>query len=217
MAQITEHPTARLLVEGHDDFHVVHNLFQHYNIDVRNLKNSTGGQFDVKDCKGISELLKFIPTQIKNVDILGVIIDADNDENANWTSVRDKFNRAGYNLPEKLDSNGCICESNGKKIGVWMMPNNSDKGMLEDFIKLLIGENDTLLPKVEKIIREIETENLQKYKGTYRPKALIHTWLAWQETPGTPMGAAITRKYLSLENKELCDRFIDWVKTLFIE
>ncbi len=217
MSDIKEHSSARLLVEGNDDFHVVHNLCSTFSVDVRNRENKRGGQFSIKDCKGITNLLPMIPIELELLDVIGIIIDADNDSNTNWAAVRNVFKKEGYDLPEKLDSNGCICETKGNKIGVWIMPNNNEKGMLENFIAMLIDENDTLLPKAEQIVAEIEKENLQKYKDTYHPKALIYTWLAWQESPGTPMGQAITKKYLNPENKEICDRFVNWINQLFIE
>jgi hypothetical protein len=34
------------------------------------------------------------------------------------------------------------------------------------------------------------------FRQSYEMKACIHTWLAWQEEPGTPLGRAITNRYL---------------------
>ncbi len=34
------------------------------------------------------------------------------------------------------------------------------------------------------------------FRSSYTMKAHLHTWLAWQEEPGTPMGQAITKKYV---------------------
>ncbi|WP_367881111.1 DUF3226 domain-containing protein [uncultured Duncaniella sp.] len=48
----------------------------------------------------------------------------------------------------------------------------------------------------------------------HREKARIHSWLAWQEIPGTPMGLAITKKYLSTE-PPVCQAFIQWLNSLF--
>jgi hypothetical protein len=46
-------------------------------------------------------------------------------------------------------------------------------------------------------------------------KAHVHTWLAWQEEPGTPMGLAITKKYLKNVHSEPCLRFISWIRRLY--
>jgi hypothetical protein len=94
------------------------------------------------------------------------------------------------------------------------MPNNNDKGMLEDFVSFLISEDDKLLPKVDNALSEIEKEELNQYKEIHKSKARIHTWLAWQEDPGTPMGLAITKKYLST-TPIICQDFISWLNKLF--
>jgi hypothetical protein len=203
--------SALLLVEGIDDEHTMYGLFQKYNIpDV----------FSVENCKGIDKLLKGINTRLKSEDIekLGIVIDADQDIAARWASLKTIFAKSDFILPNELPSDGLILEQNGVKIGVWIMPNNNINGMLEDFTKFLIPDNDKLLPIVEETLDSIEAKNLNKYnKNLHKSKALIHTWLAWQEDPGTPQGLAITKKYLTTENKELSDRFIGWIKRLFIE
>jgi hypothetical protein len=213
--KIAEHPSAKLLVEGNDEFHVLQALFKHYNVEVRNKKNPQSGLFSIKDSKSIDSLLESIPIELKMVDTLGIIIDSDVEIKNHWISVKNRFKKIGYILPKHLDENGCVIELEDKKIGIWIMPNNSENGMLEDFIKFLIPIEDQLLPIAEKVINDIENEKLQKYKGTYRSKALIHTWLAWQKRPGTSMGQAVTNNYL--KSNELSDRFINWINKLFVE
>jgi hypothetical protein len=61
------------------------------------------------------------------------------------------------------------------------MPNNQLPGMLEDFVAYLIPPRDRLHPKAEAILRELEQAGLNRYSSIHRPKALIHTWLAWQK------------------------------------
>lgn len=68
--------------------------------------------------------------------------------------------------------------------------------MLEDFIKFLIPDKDSLLPIAESTIKSLEEGGLQRFNTTHQSKALMHTWLAWQKDPGTPMGLSITKKYL---------------------
>ncbi|MBP0021911.1 MAG: hypothetical protein J7647_30685 [Cyanobacteria bacterium SBLK] len=47
-----------------------------------------------------------------------------------------------------------------------------------------------------------------------RPKAFIHTWLAWQEVPGMPMGQAITARVLG-NGSEIAPHFHHWLTDLF--
>ncbi len=216
--------TAVLLVEGKDDQHVIWSLLQKFQIPESFEVIDCGGLSKLKngednDKKGKENLMEGIGARLKKPELqrLGVVVDADADILAQWQSLRDIFQKSGFSFPPNIPENGLILEEKGKKIGVWIMPNNQTNGMLEDFVKFLIPENDSLLPKVERILTEIENENLNKYSAIHKPKALIHTWLAWQEESGKPMGVAITARYLASENKELCQKFIDWIRKLFIE
>ena len=86
--------------------------------------------------------------------------------------------------------------------------------MLEDFISFLIPPEDKLLQVAKQTLATIEKEELNKYISVHYSKALIHSWLSWQEDPGTPMGLAITKKYLSID-KEVCTKLISWITNTF--
>lgn len=88
--------------------------------------------------------------------------------------------------------------------------------MLEDFISFMIPEpeKDVLLTKADEVLSAIETEGINNYKKAHHSKARIHTWLAWQDEPGTAMGTAITKQILST-NGDLCMTFVNWLRKLF--
>ena len=94
------------------------------------------------------------------------------------------------------------------------MPNNDDKGMIEDFVKQLIPSNDKLMPVVDSVLDGIESKSLNEYKTIHKAKARIHTWLAWQKSPGTPMGLAIKKTYLKTDN-QMCLLFVNWINKLY--
>ena len=94
------------------------------------------------------------------------------------------------------------------------MPNNQISGMLEDFIRFLVPDKDPLLAMADSILNSIEQQQLNRYNPIHKSKALIHTWLAWQEDPGTPMGLAITKKYLD-SDVAIAQAFLDWIIALF--
>ena len=111
MARIEDHPTSLLLVEGNDDFHVIHSLCKQFNISVRNLENPKGGNFSIKDCRGITELFEQIPVLFKSsnkLTTLGIIIDADVDLNSRWQSIKSILENIGFNIPETLPLQGLI-------------------------------------------------------------------------------------------------------------
>lgn len=195
-----------LLVEGKNDLHVFWNIFE---------KHSVNQSFkpEGKDGDGI---YKSIPIYLKtDVSTIGVVIDADENINAKWDKLKNIFEASGYVLPETPIQSGTVIKKNDyPTIGVWIMPDNNANGMLEDFVKQLVPSDDSLMDYVEKSLDKIETEGVNKYKAIHKSKARIHTWLAWQETPGTPMGLAIKKTFLDT-NKELCLKFVDWINELF--
>jgi len=48
----------------------------------------------------------------------------------------------------------------------------------------------------------------------HHSKAVVHTFLAWQDEPGMPLGQAITAKALD-GNKPLAHNFSEFLKNLF--
>lgn len=95
------------------------------------------------------------------------------------------------------------------------MPDNNLNGMLEDFISFLIPQNDQLFLIALETLQLIEGKSLNKYQTIHKSKALIHSWLSWQDDPGTPMGLAITKRYLTTD-VDKCSQFLQWLNHLFI-
>ena len=86
--------------------------------------------------------------------------------------------------------------------------------MLEDFLATLSEPNDPLMNKAEEVLSDLETQGINKYKAAHRAKAKIHTFLAWQDEPGKPMGTSITTKILD-PTKHSAKVFISWLEELF--
>ena len=209
--QLEEKFSSKLLVEGNDDQHVVWAICE---------KLAISESSDVIDCNSDFQAIGQLSSRIKlrNASVLGIVLDADTDLEKRWIQVCNKLRPFGYVLPNSPDPDGTRIPSPGNRypqVGIWLMPDNKSTGMLEDFAQQLIPEFDQLLPIAQQVITEINTEPRKaKFKAIHTSKALIHTWLAWQEHPGTPMGQALTNSYLS-SNHELCTRFITWLNTLF--
>lgn len=206
--------TQKLLLEGKDDLFVTAEICE---------KAGIKHTFDLIDCDGVDNIPGFleqycVQKRRPDVSTLGVVLDADAFLKERWQSIKTQFERMGYNIPQSPDSQGTIIEGQGRnpRIGIWIMPNNTHSGMLEDFVKFLVPENDELLSEVNKTLDSIEGKRLNNYTLLHRSKAQIHTWLAWQEDPGVPMGLAIKKKYLTTNSKE-CQEFIQWLEKLFNE
>ena len=99
--------------------------------------------------------------------------------------------------------------------GIWMMPDNQTKGILEHFLRFLVPQGSRLFEHVESSVATIP-EGERRFTKLAEPKALIHTWLAWQEEPGKPLVTAITARYLDPDVPEV-DVLVAWLKRLFQE
>jgi hypothetical protein len=202
-----------LIVEGNDDVHVIANIWKNYVGDQAPI-------FYIDDSKGFDnvydKLEAYYLRKMPNIEVIGVVIDADADLYARWESMKFQLEKLSYAVPQNPVVGGTILEENGRnpRIGVWLMPDNNTSGMLEDFVRYLIPENDPLLTETDSVLAKIEALDFHKYSSIHRAKAHIHTWLAWQEDPGTPMGLAITKSYLNTQT-QLCQQFVTWLNRLF--
>jgi hypothetical protein len=174
--------------------------------------------FEVKNTNGYDNLIEtleglFVGSELER---LGIIVDADVDVRARWESVRNKLRDIGYTrTPEMPDAQGSIIYEEGKPtVGIWIMPDNQLPGMIEDFIALLIPQPDSLWIRVQNCVDQLP-ENERRFSPGHLAKVYIHTWLAWQEEPGTPMGHAITKRYLDA-NLPTGQSFIGWLTRLFL-
>lgn len=198
---------AVLLVEGQDDKHVVANLLFAHGLDL---------VFEIKDKEGIDNLLLTLSTELRASDLkrLGLIVDADSPIASRWQRVRAVLVKAGYSsIPSLPDVEGAVLAALGKPtVGVWMMPDNRSDGMLEDFAALLVPADDTLLPRARLAVDQIPLAE-RRFAEVHEMKAVIHTWLAWQQEPGVRMGAAVTRRYLQSDSPG-ATAFLNWLNRL---
>jgi hypothetical protein len=166
----------------------------------------------------VSSLIKSIPAELNasNTEILAIVVDADENIEQRWREIKRKFEGVGYQLPEKPSPSGTIIEKQGifPKIGIWLMPDNLKTGILEDFIREIIPQNDLLAPIANQTLDELEAKGLRLFRPIDRPKAFIHTWLAWQDEPGKPFGWAVTKRYFDLD-ATLAQSLVFWLKQVF--
>ncbi len=99
--------------------------------------------------------------------------------------------------------------------GAWIMPDNAAAGALEDFTASLVPPDDALWRRAGEAVDSIPEEH-RRFPPVRRSKAHIHTWLAWQESPGSPMGQAITKGDLDA-NAPAAMEFVGWLRRLFVD
>ncbi len=204
-------PKKILLVEGTDDEHVIKAI-----CGRRGLQKID----EIKPCGGIDRLLEAFPVRLKESDVtaLGVVIDADSDLQGRWESLRHLLVQAGYeNVCATPLAAGVIIDPPANSLlpraGLWLMPNNSTAGILEDFLRFLVPTPSPLLQHAEQSLTTIPATEL-RFTPLARPKALIHTWLAWQQEPGRPLGLSITARFLDGGAPQV-DIFVRWLQSLF--
>jgi len=105
-------------------------------------------------------------------------------------------------------------------VGVWVMPNNALPGALEDFLRFLVPTGDPFWEHAESSVaclpKSEAVETKWRNAENWRSKARIHTYLAWQKNPGTPLGQAITARYLTADASEVAP-LVTWLRRLFVE
>jgi hypothetical protein len=200
-----------LLVEGGDDEHVLKHVC------------GTRGVPDLDEITpqgSVDQLLENFPVRLKGSDIeaLGVVIDADTDINGRWEGLKDRLVKAGYlNIPANPEAGGIIVMPPPNtllpRFGVWIMPDNQNTGILEDFLRTLVPTGSALFSRAENDVNSIPA-NERLFSLLAKPKAIMHTWLAWQEEPGLPFGTAIKAGYLDSSAAPV-DTLVSWLNRLF--
>ena len=200
-----------LLVEGSDDRHVLRAICEARRIDLPD---------EIRPHGGTSDLLPAITRQLEasrgEGDIVGVVLDADHDLDARWESVCYRLRRTGYDqMPSAPCPDGTIIQPPNDsplvKVGVWIWPDNSSQGILEDFLRVLVPAQDPLLPHADSVVKSLPD---YRFTQNERPKAIIHTWLAWQSDPGRPYGTAITAGFLDACVPRV-GLLVSWLRRLF--
>jgi Protein of unknown function (DUF3226) len=210
-------PPEYVLVEGNSDKRVIEALCEVHGLQAPLIRMPVRGG-------GIDQLLESVPDRIREPDLraLGIVVDADIRPASRWQSLRGRLrdrsalqDYAYRTIPTTPPVEGWISAEAGlPRVGIWLMPDNQAPGVLEDFVASLIGPDDALRPRAELVLNEIERDSLHRYPLAHRPKALIYTWLAWQETPGQPMGTAIAARALR-HDASLAHEFVGWLRRLF--
>ena len=200
------------MVEGTDDEHVLKHICG--NRDIPHLD-------EVESQDGVENLIESLGVRLtlsEEGDVIGVVIDADTDISDRWQSIRGRITDFGYqNVPDQPDPDGTILDPPARtllpRLGVWIMPNNQTSGILEDFLRFLVPQPNILFDHAKASVAAIP-EGERRFKQLAEPKAVIHTWLAWQEEPGRPFGTAITARFLDPSVAEV-DVLAAWLKRLF--
>lgn len=198
-------------VEGKDDSAVVQSLCRSHQLPH---------VFSVISQEGVDELLAAFYTELRapGMERFGVIVDANGNAQARWDSIRKTLQEEGFaDLPVRPQPNGVIIPGSPHRpvFGAWIMPDNGSPGALEDFVAALVPAGNTLWMRAGEAVDAIPTQE-RRFPEVRRSKAHMHTWLAWQEQPGSPMGQAIGKRDLDAQAPQ-AQRFVAWLRRLMVD
>ena len=183
-----------LLVEGESDRGFFEDLCKLWGVSVQPIAVRTprdaGHAKDTKQA-AFDVLEKTYLPQLADGQIERLAIAVDTDQHANgggFARTRDQLTQrltlAGYHLRAGSGAGGFLFgHSDGlNDLGAWLMPNNADDGMLEDWIQLNLHPGEAaLMQHAKNSIDQIPGG--PKFKPLRRSKAEVATWLAWQSEP----------------------------------
>lgn len=213
-----------LLVEGSNDRHAVSQLVR--------LLYGVEPAFEILDCRGDDGVLNQLSAKLVQPNlqqkILGLILDADIEGSTTREVIQRRLaqlkDRIGvdYDLPDMFPESGLIIDPlPGRRaigalprIGVWLMPNNKAFGMFEDLLMESLGDHQR--EYTSKVVKQAKADRIASYHESHHSKAVIRTYMAWQEPPDVQyLGLAIQKGHF--QNIEAaCAQFLDWLGRLFV-
>lgn len=236
---------SNLYVEGTDDVHAVRHLLGQHGITVL-IKDRQGDNVppnvpNINKMGGKENLIQGIHAAVKGVEgredknarSVGFVLDADDEPNNRWSAVRNRLQEIRLSplrevrldplreielvVPETMPAGGYIAhvEECDMRIGVWLMPDNRRAGALEQFLTDLVPQGDLLLKLAESSTEEARSKGAN-FPETKRSKAVLQTWLAWQEDPGLPYGSAINAQFFR-HDSPAARIFVKWYERLFVQ
>jgi hypothetical protein len=210
-AKVKQNARHRLIVEGRDDQWSIIALTKQNGWDWDN----PAPHFPyIDNAEGVDKALEAIAVSVRTYPRVGIVLDADIVPMDRWNAVRSRLAPTGLVLPESPAPDGTIVEGNGKRVGVWLMPDNQNPGKLEDFLAVLVPPGDRCWPWAEQATQKAQEDCNAPFSKLDLIKAQIHTWLAWQEEPGLPFGTAITAATFA-HDSALATTFVGWMTRLY--
>jgi len=211
----------KLLVEGEADrsfFEEVCKTLGLHDIVTVAPPKDIGGSHNSKE--GVFNLLPYLLNQLGDAQItrLAVVVDADSEDNGGGYQraigrVTEIVEPYGFTLIPNPVGGVLFQHDDGlADFGLWVMPNNCDEGMLEDWIKSCVHPDENqLFAHAETVV---DTLPQKKFKSIHISKAEVATWLAWQKQPGHGLYRAVEDQLIDT-NSALFLKLNDWLTHIY--
>jgi len=203
-------------VEGRDDRHALVPLLLRHGIDY-DTKPWPPQLPEFKETDSIEQMLQGMTTAIELSAgrAIGFVLDADSPLADRWRAVRDRLLQVNVETPDSPPPEGFVGDSPKyrARVGVWLMPDNRHDGKLETLLQTLVAEDNGLIGHATTATHTARTLGA-RFSEPDTIKAVLHTWLAWQEEPGCPYGTAIRARYFRHDSPAAV-AFAAWFRRLF--
>jgi hypothetical protein len=212
-----------LLVEGDADRGFFEALCRKLDIsvDVRvATPKDTGGDYNTKEGV-LTHLTLALLQQLQDgqLERIGVVVDADRQEHGTgFEETLRRFSRSlaqyGYHRHPASETGLIFRHNDGlSDLGLWIMPNNGDDGILENWVKQCLHPGELgLYQHGEASIDAIPGG--PKFQSWHRTKAEVATWLAWQKKPEHGLYNAVEAELLNT-NAPLFKDLRAWLALVF--
>ncbi len=203
-----------LLVEGDQDTRIIP-----YFMEANGVSWDEPPPVYIDSCDGFENIVAegVLKTEFKATGLkaIGIIADANSNVEKRWQSLRDRCKTGFPNLPNDLPHTGLVCENVEEiRLGIWIMPDNQNHGMMETFLANLAQENNNpLWNHAVAACTEAKKHNAP-YTDAHTVKANLHTWLAWQKNPGLQLHTAVVAETLDPKSPYAAN-FVKWFRELF--
>jgi hypothetical protein len=208
----------KLLVEGAKDCRLIPYLIEALGL----FWGPKGAEIvGIDACGSFTELIRpgVIDVEIKRSGLthLGIVVDADVHLLGRWQSVTAKCRQYFPDIPQSPPANGFVTKNDeGKRMGIWIMPDNQSSGMVETFLQMMLHDEDRQLHLFAKECARAAKAKGATYRDCHFDKAVIHTWLAWQDEPGAQLHEAVVQRLIR-PGKAVGDSFFRWFCDLYEE
>jgi len=213
----------RLIVEGNDAI-VLSNIFQKRKIaPPKGYKNPQKFKKEfVKVAGGFSKVETVLIEELQSPQVsnIGIIVDA------NTVGAEARFLTLKKIIEDTLKitfSEDAILTKDGFGsqlldnlfVGIWIMPDNQNNGYLEHFVSGLVPTENQVWKFANEKVDELMTTDFCEFSEIKKQKALVHTYLAWKESPGLPTGTAVKANYFDV-SLPLSNGLIQWIEKTFV-
>lgn len=186
------HEKTVLAVEGKDEVNFFGALLEYLEI----------AGSDIRDLGGKDKFKVKLPALVKtrgfsDVKVLAVIRDADKDADAAFDSVKNVLTKEGLEPPARMDR----FSDGNPVIGIFIMPGDSDRGMLEDLCLRTVKDH----PAMECVNALIDCTSRLTNPPKITAKAQAQAFLAAMPEIVNSVGIGAQKGYWNFNSNELSD------------